>query len=379
MRTPADLDRFIDFPYRLHRGDPMWVAPLRMDVRKLLDRAKNPFFQHGKAEYYLAERDGTVVGRIAAIRNDAHGQAWPDETHVGFFGFFETIDDQAVADAMFAKVTEWLKAEGLTVMRGPASFSTNDECGLLVDGFDTPPVIMNPHHPRYYQPLVEHAGFVKVMDLLCYEGGGDTAPPPQRLIDGAKKMAERYKIKLRALDMSHFEEEVERVKQVYNSAWEKNWGFIPMTDAEIDFLAKALKPVVVPELVVFAEIEGKLIGMGVSIPDFNIALKHNPSGRLFPFGLLKILWYRRKIGRIRTLILGVIPQYRRTGTDALLFEWTWREAKQRGFLWGEASWLLENNPAIRNGMEKMGLRVYKTLRMYDKQIGSRESGIGNRA
>lgn len=346
----------------------MWVAPLRMDIYKLLDRDKNPFFHHGKAEYYLAERDGELVGRIGAIRNDNHGTAWPEETHVGFFGFFECIDDQAVADAMFAQAAEWLKAEGLTVMRGPASFSTNDECGLVVDGFDTPPAVMNPHNPRYYVGLVERAGFAKVMDLLCYLGGGDTAPPPQRLIDGAKKLAERYKIRLRSLDMSRFEEEVDKVKQVYNAAWEKNWGFIPMTDAEIDYLAKALKPVVVPELVVFAEIEGKLIGMGVSIPDFNMALIHNRSGRLFPFGLLKILWYRRTINRIRTLILGVIPQYRRTGADALLFEWTWREAKKRGYLWGEASWLLENNPAIRNGMEKMGLRVYKTLRMFDKPL-----------
>jgi len=347
----------------------MWVAPLRMDIGILLDRVKNPFFQHGKAEYFLAERDGAVVGRIAAIRNDAHGQFHPEEQHVGFFGFFECVDDQVVADALFRSATEWLKAEGLTVMRGPASFSTNDECGLLVDGFDTPPVIMNPHNPRYYQPLVERAGFVKVMDLLCYEGGGaDDTPPPQRLIDGARKMAERYKITLRKLDMKRFDAEVAKVKEVYNSAWGKNWGFIPMTDAEIDALAKALKPVVVPELIVFAEIEGKLIGMGVTIPDFNVALKHNPSGRLFPFGLLKILWYRRTIRRARTLILGVMPEYRRTGVDGLLFEWTWREAKKRGLCWGEASWLLETNAAIRNGMEKMGFRVYKTLRMYDKAL-----------
>lgn len=366
VRTAADLRTFIDFPYRLHRGDPMWVAPLRMDIRKLLDRAGNPFFQHGRAEYYLAERDGRVVGRIAAIRNDAHGQAWPEEAHVGFFGFFELVDDQAVADALFARAAEWLRAEGLTVMRGPASFSTNDECGLLVDGFETPPVIMNPHNPRYYQPLVERAGFVKVMDLLCYEGQG--TEPPARLMEGARRLSQRYNITLRKLDMSRFDEEVEKVKEVYNSAWEKNWGFIPMTDAEIDALARALKPVVVPELIVFAEIDGKLIGMGVSIPDFNVALKHNPSGRLFPLGLLKILWYRRNNNRIRTLILGVKPEYRRSGADALMFEWTWKEGNKLGYDWCEASWLLETNPAIRNGMEKLGFHVYKTLRMYDKSL-----------
>ncbi len=339
-----------------------------MDVAKLLDRKKNPFFEHGKAEYYLAERGGEIVGRIAAIRNDAHGQAWPNEKHVGFFGFFETINDQAFADALFSASANWLKAEGLTVMRGPASFSTNDECGLLVQGFDSPPAILNPHNPRYYVDIVDRAGFKKVMDLLCYEGGGATARPPDRLIEGAKKLAERYKVKLRHLDMKHFEEEVERVKQVYNKAWEKNWGFIPMTDAEIDFLAKGLKPVVVPEMVVFAEIEGKLIGMGVTIPDFNQALIHNRSGRLFPFGLLKILWYRRKIHRGRTLILGVFPEYRRTGADALMYHYTWTTGIRIGIYEAEASWLLEDNPAIINGMEKLGFREYKRLRMYDKAL-----------
>jgi GNAT superfamily N-acetyltransferase len=344
----------------------MWVAPLRMDVATLLSRTKNPFFEHAEAEYFLAERDGAVVGRIAAIRNDAHGAFHPEEKHVGFFGFFECIDEQGVADLLFATVADWLKARGLTVMRGPASFSTNDECGLLVDGFDTPPAIMNPHNPRYYVGLVERAGFVKAMDLLCYWGSGKS--PPQRLVDGARRMAERYNIKLRPLDLKRFYEEVALIKQVYNSAWEKNWGFIPMTDHEIDHLAKQLKPVVVPELVVFAEIDGKPMGLAVSIPDFNVALKHNPSGRLFPFGLLKILWYRRKIDRIRTLILGVLPEYRRTGTDGLLFEWTWREGNKKGYYSAEASWLLETNPAIRNGMERMGFRVYKTLRMYDKAL-----------
>jgi GNAT superfamily N-acetyltransferase len=336
-----------------------------MDIVTVLSRTRNPFFEHAQAEYFLAEQDGTVVGRIGAIRNDAHGTFHPAEKHVGFFGFFECVDDQGVADALFAAAAGWLRGQGLTVMRGPASPSTNDECGLLVDGFDTPPCVMNPHNPRYYVPLVERAGFVKVMDLLCYEGSGD---PPRRLIEGARKMAERFKIRLRSLNMKRFDEEVALIKEVYNAAWEKNWGFIPMTDHEIDHLAHALKPVVVPKLVVFAEIEGKVIGMGVSIPDFNVALKHNPSGRLFPFGLLKILWYRRRISRIRTLILGVLPAYRRTGADALMFDWTWREGNKLGYYWGEASWLLETNAAIRNGMERMGFHVYKTLRMYDKTL-----------
>lgn len=366
VRTKADLNRFIEFPYRLHRGDPLWVAPLRMDVMALLSKQKNPFHRHAQVEYYLAERSGGVVGRIAAIHNFAHGEFHPTEKHVGFFGFFECVNDQAVADALFLAAAEFLRAHGLTVMRGPASFSTNDECGLLVDGFDTPPVIMNPHNPRYYVDLVERAGFAKAMDLLCYEGSGH-APPP-RLVEGARKMAERFGITLRSLDMKRFDEEVEMVKAIYNAAWERNWGFIPMTDAEIDHLAKQLKPVVVPDLVVFAEKDGKTIGVGITIPDFNVALKHNPSGRLLPFGLFRILWHKRRIHRARALILGVLPEYRRTGADALMYEWTWRKGNEHGYYWGEASWVLETNHAIRNGMERLGFRVYKTLRMYDKPL-----------
>ncbi|HEY2806762.1 MAG TPA: hypothetical protein VGI92_12965, partial [Gemmatimonadales bacterium] len=215
---------------------------------------------------------------------------------------------------------------------------------------------------------VVKAGFAKVMDLLCYHGGGPDARPPERLAEGVKKLQERYKITLRHLDMKNFDAEVAKVKEVYNKAWEKNWGFIPMTDAEIDFMAKALKPVVVPEMIVFAEIEGKLIGMGVTIPDFNVALKHNKSGRLFPFGLLKILWYRRKIHLGRTLILGVFPEYRRTGADAMLYHYTWSNGIKIGIYECEASWLLENNPAIINGMLKLGFREYKRLRMYDKTL-----------
>jgi len=345
----------------------MWVAPLRMEVAKLLDRKKNPFYQHAAAEYFLAERDGAVVGRIAAITNDNHGTHHPDEAHVGFFGFFECADDQAVADALFRTVGDWLKERGKTVMRGPASPSTNDECGLLVDGFDTPPVLLNPHNPRYYPPLVERAGFVKAMDLLCYQSLG--TEPPARLLEGARKMAERHGITLRALDMKHFDRDVELIKKLYNRAWEKNWGFIPMTDAEIDVLAQGLKPVAVPDLVVFAFKDGEPIGMGVSAPDINVALRRNPSGRLFP-GLPILLWHlwRGKITRIRTLILGVLPEYRRTGADALMYEWTWLKGRALGYDWVEASWMLETNHAIRNGMERLGFEVYKTYRMYDKTL-----------
>jgi GNAT superfamily N-acetyltransferase len=340
---------------------------LRVEVAKLLDRRRNPFFRHAEAEYFLAEAGGTVVGRIAAVTNANHARQHPAEAGVGFFGFFESADDQSVADALFATAGAWLTARGCTVMRGPASPSMNDECGLLVDGFDTPPVVLNPHNPPYYVPLVERAGFAKAMDLLCYESVG-TEPPP-RLVEGAQRMAERFGISLRPLSMRHFDRDVALIKTLYNQAWEQNWGFVPLTDAEIDALAAGLKPVVVPDLVVFAEKDGEPIGLSISLPDLNVALRRNPSGRAVT-GIPILLWYlrRRKISRIRTLTLGVLPRYRRTGADALLYEWTWRRGRRLGFDWVEASWILETNHAIRNGMERLGFRVYKTYRMYDKTL-----------
>jgi len=363
VRTAADLSRFIAFPYRLHRGDPLWVPPLRMDVRTLLSRKKNPFFQHSEAEYFLAERAGEMVGRIAAIHNRAHNGFHGES--IGFFGFFECVDNQEVADALFAVAADWLKARGLTAMRGPASFSTNDECGLLVDGFDTPPTLLNPHNPPYYVRLVERAGFAKARDLLQYQSTNPALP--ERLVQAAQLMAERKRIKLRRIDMKHFDDEVERIKGVYNAAWERNWGFVPLTDPEIDHLAKQLKPVVVPDLVVFAERDGHVIGFGAALPDLNVALKRNPSGRLFP-GILKVLWAARKITRVRILLLGVLKAYRMSGADALMYHWIWEKGRALGYNWGEAGWILEDNAAMINAAERLGFRPYKTLRLYDRPL-----------
>ena len=379
VETAADLERFIALPYELFQGDPIWVPPLRMDVRTMLSRTKNPFFEHAEAEYFTAERpagtgprgpvyrrDGQaweVVGRIAAIHNRAHNDFHNDK--VGFFGFFECIDDQAAADALFKTAAGWLKGKGLTAMRGPASFSTNDECGLLVDSFDLPPTILNPHNPRYYVGLVERAGFTKAKDLVQFQS--TTTQMPERLMRGARLIAERKKITLRPMNMKKFDDEVELIKKVYNSAWERNWGFIPMTDKEIDHLAKQLKPVVVPDLVVFCEREGQVIGFAAALPDLNVALKKNPSGRLFP-GIIKVLWAARKITRLRILLLGLLKEYRMTGADALMYQWIWDKGTARGFNWGEGGWLLEDNLAIINGLKNIGFAPYKTLRLYDRPL-----------
>ena len=368
-RTRQDLKRFIDLPYRLHARDPVWVPPLRRDVESLLSRSKNPFFEHAEAEYFLAERDGQVVGRIAAISNRLHNETHGDQ--VGFFGFFESIHDQAVASVLLDAASGWCRERNHNVLRGPASFSVNDECGLLVDGFHSPPTLMMPHNPPYYIELLERAGFTKAKDLLVYQGGSEEryVPVPERLARGTELIRQRQGITLRPLDVKNFQREVERIKELYNAAWEKNWGFVPMTEHEIDHLAEQFRPVVIPEMVPMAEKDGKLIGFGIALPDLNVVFRRHRSGRLFPM-IVDLLWSlkMKRIRRARIMLLGVLPEYRGKGVDAMLYHWIWTKSGDRKIYWGEAGWILEDNPAMNAGLEKMTFRVYKTYRLYDRPI-----------
>jgi len=368
-RNRRDLKRFIGLPYRLHARDPVWVPPLRRDVELLLSRTRNPFFEHAEAEYFIAERGDEVVGRIAGISNRLHNETHGDR--VGFFGFFESVDDHSVASALLDAAAEWCRQRGHDVLRGPASFSVNDECGLLVDGFQSPPTLMMPHNPPYYIGLLERAGFGKAKDLWVYQGGSEEryVPVPERLARGTELIRQRQGITLRSLNLKDFEGEVERIKVLYNAAWEKNWGFVPMTDHEIDHLAEQFKPVVIPEMVPMAEKDGKLIGFGIALPDLNVVFRRHRSGRLFPM-ILDLLWSlkMKRIRRARILLLGVLPEYRGKGIDAMLYHWIWTRSGERGIYWGEAGWILEDNPAMNAGLEKMTFRVYKTYRLYDRPI-----------
>ncbi|HEX6644320.1 MAG TPA: hypothetical protein VF037_06575 [Gemmatimonadales bacterium] len=344
---------------------------MRRDVALLLDRRRNPFFDHGDAEYFLAERDGRVVGRIAAIANRLHNETHHDR--VGFFGFYESEDDAAVAAALFDAAAEWLRSRGFDTMRGPASFSVNDECGLLVDGFETPPTLMMPHNPPYYARLVEGAGFTRAKDLFAYQGGDRTftryEPVPERLERAVKIMQQRMGITLRPLDMKDFDAEVERIKAIYNAAWERNWGFVPMTDREIDHLAQQFRSVAVPDIIPFAEKDGKVVGFGLALPDLNVVLRSNRGGRLLPV-IPRLLWAlkRETIRRARIPLLGILPEYRGKGLDAVLYHWIWTKAAEHGMYWGEAGWILEDNPAMKAGLEKMNFSVYKTYRLYDRPL-----------
>lgn len=361
--TGRDLDRFIALPYALYRGDPGWAPLLRRDVRQMLDRGKNPFFDHAEAAYFVAERDGQVVGRIAAIENRLHNEFHQDR--VGFYGFFECEEDPDAARALFDAAGGWLRQRGLSVMRGPASFSTNDEAGLLVEGFDAPAVLMMSYNPPYYARLVESAGFTKAKDLIGFQNTHHQLP--ERLVEGAAVLEKRYRVRTRTMDTRRFGQEVALVKRLYNACWERNWGFVPMTEREIDHLAAQLKPVVVPQLVTFAEREGETIGFAAALPDLNVALRANPTGRFFP-GVLKVLWAARSISRVRVMLLGTLPEWRGKGVAALLYKRIWEEGTARGFYWAEAGWVLEDNHPMANGLLRMGFVPYKTYRLYDQPL-----------
>jgi GNAT superfamily N-acetyltransferase len=367
VEGPAELRRFIDLPYRLHAGEPSWVAPLRLDMQRRLAPRTNPFFDHGSAAYFLAEREGTTIGRIAAVTNRLH-----DETHddgAGFFGFFECERDPQAARALFDAAAEWVRGHGYRVLRGPASFSTNDECGLLVKGFDTPPTLLTTWNPPYYVELVEGAGFRPAQDLLGFWGGhaDHPVPPTPRLDRAVGRIAERLGVTLRALDSRRFWNEVETVRALYNRSWERNWGFVPMTDRELSHMARELRPIHIADIVPFAEHAGEPIGFGLALPDLNEVLRGNRKGRLLP-GLLRILWAlkRKRFHRMRILLLGVRPDFRGRGVDALLWHWIWTRSARYGLGWGEASWILADNAGMRNAAERSGLEAYKTWRLYDR-------------
>jgi GNAT superfamily N-acetyltransferase len=369
VASAADLRAFIDLPYRLHRGLENWVPPLRRDVGKMLDRSKNPFFDHGRATYFLCEHDGQAVGRIAAISNRLHNETHADA--IGFFGFFESVDDPQVAGALLDAAAGELARQGHDRMRGPMSFSINDECGVLVEGFDSAPSVMMSYNPAYYGPLIEQCELVGVKDLLAYRGGHPERPvaPPARLARGTEILRRRLGVELRPARMSDFAGEVQRVRKLFNASWSENWGFVPMTERELAHAAADFKPVVIPDLLPFAMKDGREIGFALAVPDINLVLRSHRSGRLFP-AALDLLWKlkRRRIGGARVLLLGILPEYRGRGIDAMLYHWIWSRAAENGISWGEAGWILEDNVAMSAGLVKMGFEVVRRYRVYEQPL-----------
>ncbi|MHB1295776.1 MAG: N-acetyltransferase [Anaerolineae bacterium] len=368
VTTPQDLRAFVHFPFTLYRSDPNWVPPLINERMAHFDPQHNPFYEHAEVQLFRALRGGKTLGVIAAIHDEVHPKVWNEP--VGFFGEFEVIEEYAVAEALFTAARDWLASHGCAIMRGPMNLNINDECGLLIDGFDGAPVVMMTYNPPYYCDFYERYGLVKAKDVSAYyidltKFGKDLEGLPEQVSRVAKIAQQRYGVKMRHIDMSRFDEEVNLIMPIHRAAWSRNWGALPMTDAEYDYLAKNLRQVVDPELTYLAYIDGEPVGCFIALPDYNQVALHL-GGKLFPIGWLKFLWYKRKIDGLRVLIMGVVEEHRLKGIESLFYQEAFRMAVHKGFRWGEMSWILEDNYRVIRGIENVGGRRYRTYRIYDK-------------
>jgi len=370
VRNRRELKRFVKVPFHLHRDSEQWVAPLVFERMQFLDRRKNPWFEHGEAEFFLAERDGEPVGRISA-----HADGRWDEFQGGkdaMFGFFEAAEDPEVVRALFGAATEWAVGRGRERILGPMDFTTNDEIGILIEGFERRPMILEPWHPPYYQRLIEAEGFAKAMDVLMWElrmgelKEGERFDPS--IHEAAEKALREEGIVIRNMRKREMAAEVRRFMDVYNEAWGENWGFVPITDAEVEFQAKNLKQVLSEEWTFMAEKDGEVIGAALTLPDINQVMA-SLNGRLLPFGWAKFLLGQRKIDRLRVFALGVKHEYRHTGVAAGLYLEHIKLAAQPGKItWGEMGWILETNKPMNRAMEGMGGKVVKKYRLYERSL-----------
>ena len=355
-----DLKDFVMLPWKIYEKDPNWVPPIISDFRNTLNKYKNPFFCHAERELYLAFRGNEVVGRIAAIID--YNYCRYHNKNIGFFGFFDVAKDYPAAEALLTHVVKYLKSKIITEMYGPTNPSLNDEAGFLVQGFNSPPMIKMSYNPEYYLEFVEQFGMKKVKDLYAYaiEVQRD---PPEKLARVVASLKKRKNIKVRPINLRNLKADLVIIKDIYNNAWSHNWDFSPMTEQEIDSLAKQLKPLIVPEIVPIVEVDGEPAGMSIGLPDYNQVLKHL-NGRLFPFGIFKFLKYKNKIDALRLWALGVKEKYRNTGVDALLYYETFLGAKRLGYKLSEVSWILEDNLSIINPILLWGAKLYKVYRVY---------------
>lgn len=361
--------KFINFPYELYKNEPNWVPPLRFDVKNNLDTKKNPLYHHTEIKLWLAFIDGKIVGRIAGIINKAHNDFHKDK--VGFFGFFECINDQKVADLLLDKAAGYCKERGMDTLRGPVNPSTNDECGLLIDAFDQPNVMLMTYNFKYYIDLFENYGLKKAKDLYALWVPAEVINLP--VMDKFNRISDmilkREDLEIRKVNMKDFNNEVQRVREVYNDAWQDNWGFVPMTEEEFMFIAKNLKMVVDPDVIYFAvkKSTGETIGFSLALPDNNQAIM-GLNGRLFPFGIFKFLAQRKKIDRLRVIIMGVKQAYQKKGIDAVFYRDTIVTGNKKRVKGAEVSWILEDNMPMMQTALNMGAHIYKTYRIYDKEI-----------
>ena len=385
VTSRRDLDRFIHVPFEIYRDDPHWVAPLNSDERVRLTPGRNPFFEHGEAALFLALESGpgggsgggsggsngssgsrrSVVGRIAASTDRNHDLVHGERQ--GAFGFFEAANPEA-ARALLSAAERWMRDQGATIARGPLSFTTNDECGLLVEGFGRAQPLLLPYNRAAYGEWITATGYRKAKDLYSFSISSPFTPPPayRRVAEMARR---RAGVVTRPIEMKRFGEELARVKEIYNGAWEKNWGFVPMTEAEIDHMAKQLKPAVVPEFIRFAEVNGRTVAFLLYVPDVNLALR-GARGRLLPFGIFHLLFGLPRIRQGRLMALGVVPEHRRTGIAPALVTDLGDALERKGYRHSTIGWTLDDNETVNQLAVDYGCVRSATHRLYEKALAS---------
>lgn len=369
VASRRELLTFIKLPWRLYQNDPAWVPPLIRERQGFLNPKKNPFFEHADVRLFLATRDGTPVGRISAQINSLSNEIHREKA--GCFGLFESENEPQVAASLFEAAERWLKGKGMERVRGPFSFSINEECGLLVKGHEHPPFILMGHNPPFYSGLLERSGYRKAKDLFCWRYDSKR-PVPEGPLQIAQEVRKYPGLKIREVDPRHLERDVRILLEVFNSAWANNWGFVPLTESEVRKAAKDFKLILEPKLALIAEVDGKPAAISLALPNLNEAIR-DLKGRLFPAGIFKLLYRikRRKIRSARLMLLGIKKEYRGSllgGLSVLLYVEKHRRSQELGHWGGELSWTLEDNEKINAGIEFMGGEHYKTYRIYEKEF-----------
>ncbi len=363
VETRKERRQFVDLAWTINRDDENWIPPLRRNLEELVGFRKHPFHDFATVRNWLAWRDGQPVGRITGIVNPTHNAKYGDQR--GFFGFFESVDDQEVANGLFDAVRAWLQEQGLTDLRGPINPSLNYEIGLLTDGFDSPPTFMMTHNLPYYARLIENYGFGKAQDLFAFWGHVDMLSTLDKKLEFIiHEATKRFDITLRSLDRSRFREEVRTFLHIYNASLEGTWGFTPLSEGEIDHMSAAMRHLVVPELTTVAEVDGRPVAAAFGLLDYNPRIKQI-NGRLFPFGFMRLLSRRKKIPRVRLISTNVLPEYQRWGVGVVVLARLVPDALKWGIQEAEFSWVLESNHLSYKSLKRGGAKLTKTYRIYD--------------